>query len=203
MLHSLAGELKSISQMQDEEQLARLLPWGKRCRTVVLGAQQKPSDAEIQQLSWGASSEGQHTWGNLSISPSQFLKDNSHTSGSTWLSWEKPKEVQKEVQNTTEVKLRERRMWPEEGTELTQNKLPNIRTEWHDASLHLLQVGWVWASAATGATQVKEQEKFCSVLDSSAQGYSHKLLWNWHCRKLLDKALAGMVVVLLIVLGAS
>lgn len=30
MFHSLAGELKSISQIQDEEQLARLLPCGKK-----------------------------------------------------------------------------------------------------------------------------------------------------------------------------
>jgi len=103
MLHSLAGELKSISQIQDEEQLAKLLPCGKRPRAVMLG-----STAEIQccknpAVLLGCLFRGAHCRRHGTILPSSlavagsWLKNDFHTLGKILLSWEKPNEVEKRV----------------------------------------------------------------------------------------------------------
>lgn len=70
-------------------------------------------------------------------------------------------------------------------------------------SLYLLQAGQVTAFSSSRKDVGKRSGKLYSAMDSSAQGYSHRLLWNCQCGKVLDKDLAGMAGVLLIVLGAS
>lgn len=89
----------------------------------------------------------QKTWDSLSISLGNGL--GSRTISSPQEAYEKsPKRCLRSGWRcrtfAIEVKLRERSVWPEEGTELRQNKLPNVckaDAKWHNVSLYLLQIG--------------------------------------------------------------